>query len=223
MRVLIHACPQRMWYVEEFMVPALLGQGLDPEDLEIWNDSMGYGCLRSCMVAFASRYGNGGTWHLQDDVLIASDFVRRCREHDQGVVYGFCCEYFTDDPGQTGHVYPPDAWHSFQCVRIPDEYARACAEWYLSGAWRMLGDAQLEALAEDNRGDDTFFREWMQELHPAETVENLRPNLVEHVDRWIGGSVLHQWRDYPATAYYWQEPELTEQLRARLRLRAANH
>ena len=221
MEVMIHACPQRMWYVEDFLIPSLEAQGI--EKITVWNDDKRRGNLHACMDAFASRTGNGAAWHIQDDVLICRDFKERCLQNDEGVVWGFCCQWFLDDPTHTGTVYAEDAWNSFQCVRIPDEYARACAEWYLSGAWRMLGDPQLEALAADNRGDDTFFREWMQELHPAETVENLRPNLVEHVDRWIGGSVLHQWRDYPATAHYWQEPELTDALRARLRLRRNEH
>ena len=37
MNILIHACPQRMWYVNDFLVPMLREQG--GEDIEIWNDS----------------------------------------------------------------------------------------------------------------------------------------------------------------------------------------
>ena len=38
MKVLIHACPQRMWYVEEFLAPNLRSQGAE---VEIWNDVQG--------------------------------------------------------------------------------------------------------------------------------------------------------------------------------------
>ena len=38
MKILIHACPQRMWYVEEFLVPELRAQGA--ENIEIWCDSV---------------------------------------------------------------------------------------------------------------------------------------------------------------------------------------
>ena len=122
MQVVIHAVPARLWYVENFLVPDLQRQGADR--IEIWNDTAKRGNLLACMDCFAARESDGGTWHIQDDVLLCRDFVERCRQHDEGVVYGFCCEYFLDDPGQTGRVYVPDCWHSFQCVRIPDPWAR---------------------------------------------------------------------------------------------------
>ena len=134
MKILIHACPQRMWYVEEFLVPELRSQGA--EDIEIWCDRERRSNLRACMDSFAARKGDGGTWHLQDDVLPCSDFVRRCEELDEGVAYGFACRNFGDRLDAWGLVYAPDAWHSFQCLRIPDAYARECAAWVRSEKWR---------------------------------------------------------------------------------------
>ena len=216
MAVMIHAVPERLWYVEDYLIPELEAQGVDR--IRIWNDEAHRGNLAACMECFASMTGDGGTWHIQDDVLPAADFALRCRAMDFGVVWGFCCEYFLDDPDQTGFVYPEDAWHSFQCVRIPDAYARECAAWFFAGAWQELQDPELEMLYEDNRGDDSFFRHWLQEAHSAEAVYNMRPCLVEHVDLWIGGSVIgrNQWRDYPARAH-WFDKDLTAQLRQRLR------
>ena len=52
MKIMIHACPQRMWYVEEFLAPELERQGADRVD--IWCDREGKGNLRACMEAFAS-------------------------------------------------------------------------------------------------------------------------------------------------------------------------
>ena len=129
MKFLIHTYPGRMWYVEEFLYPSLRDQGCPADDIEIWNDTEKKGNLQSCMESFAAREGDGGTWHLQDDVLLCRDFYKRCQELDDGVVYGFCCARFNDDPQQRGKVHQPDMWHSFQCVRIPDAYARECAEW----------------------------------------------------------------------------------------------
>ena len=218
MEVMIHACPQRMWYVDGFLVPALAAQGADR--VRIWNDTDAHGCLTACMEAFASCAGDGGTWHIQDDVLLSRDFVRAAREHDEGVVYGFCCEYFLDDPDLTGTVYVPDAWHSFQCVRIPDSYARECAEWYFSGAWRQESpEPELYALEAKNEGDDGFFREFLQCRHGTETVRNMRPNMVEHVDLLLGGSVLHAYGEYRATAHYWNDKDLVAQLRTELKAR----
>ncbi len=52
MKVLIHTCPQRMWYVEAFLAPELERQGAD--EVEIWNDAERKGNLRACMEAFAA-------------------------------------------------------------------------------------------------------------------------------------------------------------------------
>ena len=220
MKILIHACPQRMWYVEEFLIPALLDRGADPADMEVWNDTKGKGNLISCMESFAAREGDGGTWHLQDDVLPCRDFVKRCEEYDEGVAFGFACRNFGDRLDAYGSVYVPDAWNSFQCVRIPDPWARECAKWVLSGAWeRESQSPELPILYRLGKGDDTFFHEFMMSRHGGATAENIRPNLVEHIDWLIGGSSLQVWRDYLARAEYWEAPELVDELRARIKAR----
>lgn len=210
MKVLIHAYPKRMWYVTGFLVPELRRQGAD--EIGVWNDIEGLGNLRACMAAFASRPGDGdeGTWHIQDDVLLCRDFVQRCRAHDKGVVYGFCCTAFTDDPSKAGRVSVRDAWHSFQCVRIPDAYARDCAAW-LDGDAKLQGDYQT--WIDSGKMDDSVFRAYLVAKHTRETVENLLPSLVEHVDWIVGGSVLHPWRGYLARAYGWEDEDLIRELK----------
>lgn len=208
MRILIHACPRRLWYAEEFLAPELRRQGA--ETVDIWNDKDGAGNLISCMNSFATRSGDGGTWHLQDDVLPCRDFVERAREMDTGVVYGFCCEAFTDDPFQSGRVSIEDAWHSFQCIRIPDEYARDCA------AWLETDGRQHEHYPlwiSSGRMDDAVFRAYMLEEHPRDMVVNAKPCLVEHVDWIVGGSVLSPWRGYLARATWWTDEELVRELK----------
>lgn len=212
MKILIHACPKRMWYVEDFLVPTLKAQGA--EAVEIWNDIDGRGNLASCMASFAARNGDGGTWHIQDDVLLCRDFVKRCIENDEGVVYGFCNEQFTDDPQQAGRVAVEDAWHSFQCVRIPDAYARACAAW-LSEAGK---EHELYPIwIRSGKMDDSVFRNWLIEAHGRETVLNLKPNLVDHVDWLVGGSILSSWRGYLTRAYFWDDEDLVQELRRQIR------
>ena len=217
MKILIHAVPERMWFVNEFMIPALQAQGA--EQIEIWNDTEHRGNLDACLDAFASREGDGGTWHLQDDVLPCRDFVTRCRDLDDGIVFGFCCRNFGDRLDAFGQVYAPDAWNSFQCVRIPDAYARECASWVRSMRWKKESPApELPILWQLGKGDDTFFHEFLQCCYPAEIVENVKPNLVEHVDWIIGGSTL-QWRDYIARAEYWDDEDLIAALRERIKAR----
>lgn len=211
-KILIHACPKRMWYVNGFLIPMLKEQGA--EDIEVWNDTEKRGNLQACMDSFAARTGDGGTWHIQDDVLPCRDFVKRCRDLDDGIVYGFCCEAFTDDPQLHGKVYVYDAWHSFQCVRIPNAYARECAAWVRSGRWKTESpNPELYALWDRNNGDDTFFHEFLACMHPRDFAENAKPNLVEHVDYIIGGSVLSPYREYHARSDYWEDNDLIEELK----------
>lgn len=217
MKILIHAVPERMWYVNEFLIQALQAQGA--EEIEIWNDTEHRGNLDACLDAFASREGDGGTWHLQDDVLPRRDFVTRCRDLDDGIVFGFCCRNFGDRLDAFGQVYAPDAWNSFQCVRIPDAYARECADWVRSMRWQKESPApELPILWQLGKGDDTFFHEFLQCCYPSEIVENVKPNLVEHIDWIIGGSTI-QWRDYIARAEYWDDEDLIDALRARIKAR----
>lgn len=215
MKFLIHACPRRLWYVTEFLVPSLIHQGAD--DVEIYNDADGKGNLLACMDSFSNRQGDGGTWHIQDDALLARDFVARCREMDDGVVYGFCNEQFTDDPAQTGRVPVESAWHSFQCVRIPDAYARECADWFFNGNGKNHGYYPL--WVRSGKMDDSVFRSFLLECHPYDYVINATPNLTEHVDWLIGGSVLNEWRGFIARAHYWDDEELVEELKAKIKER----
>lgn len=218
MRILIHAVPERLWYVENFLMPSLIKQGA--EDVRIWCDENHSGNLKACMDAFACMEGDKGTWHLQDDVIVCRDFVTRCRELDIGVVYGFCCRNFGDRLDAFGTVYPADAWNSFQCVRIPDEYARECAAWVRSEEWRSESmENDLNTLWEFGRGDDTFFHEFMKARHTFDAVENVAPNLVEHVDCLLGGSTLQTWRDYIARSEFWDDQELVKDLKTRINRR----
>lgn len=221
MKFLIHACPQRMWYVEEFLVPELRAQGA--EEIEIWNDAEKAGNLISCMQSFRSRpEGDGATWHLQDDVLLCRDFLQRCSDHERGIVYGFCCEQFGDDSEALGLVHVPSGWHSFQCVRIPDALARECAEWYFSGRWMESPSAELPILDQLGKGDDTFFHEFLECRHGGELVYNVAPNLVEHVDWLLGGSTLHPWAAYLPRAEFFDDGDLVEKLRADIRARSSD-
>ena len=220
MKFLIHAAPQRMWYVNDFLIPELRAQGA--KLIEVWNDEKKAGNLQACMESFRQIKGHAGTWHLQDDVLPCRDFIKRCYELEgDGVVYGFTCNMFGDDIRQTGRVYAPDVWHSFQCVRIPDEYARECAAWYFSGDWRQDADPDLFALEDLGQGDDSFFRAFLQTRHGRERFTNAAPNLVEHVDWLIGGSILSPWRGLLARSALWNDQGELDALKREIKRRNA--
>lgn len=219
MKVLIHACPKRMWYVERLLMPSLLEQGAE---VEVWNDILIKGNLKSCVESFASRAGDGVTWHIQDDVLICRDFVKRCEGITSKVAYGFANEKFTDVVSNVGDVHAVDSWHSFQCVKIPDAYAREFAEWISSGAWKEAKNHELSILFDGNCGDDTFFHEFMLARHPSDIVTNVVPNLVEHVDFLVGGSIINKARCFWPRAHYWDDEELVNELRAKVKVLKQN-
>lgn len=216
MKILIHACPQRMWYVNDFLIPMLQEQGA--ENIEVYNDTDKKGNLKACMDSFAARQGDGGTWHIQDDVLPSRDFVKKCIEHDDGLVYGFACRNFGDRLDAYGIVYAVDAWNSFQCVRIPDAYARECAAWVRGEKWITQSPSpELPIMYKLGNGDDTFFHEFMACMHPYDVAENLKPNIVEHVDWLLGGSSIQKWRDYIARAEFFEDTDLVDELRERIK------
>lgn len=221
MNIMIHCCPQRFDYADNWLQPELSRQGAD--EVRLYVDYARRGNLRACMDAFASCEGEGGTWHLQDDVLPARDFVERAKDYTgEHVVCGFVNEACGPDTNLRGAVYAPDMWYSFPCIYIPNRLARECAAWYRSGAWRSIQDATLLAIFEDGHGDDAFFMEFMTARHVGDTVVNLAPNLVEHIDILLGGSTVNPWRGYWARSAYWDDEERVEDVKRWIKSRVRN-
>lgn len=216
MRILIHAVPRRMRYVNEFLIPSLEAQGAG--DIRVWLDNQGRGNLRSCVESFASLPEEGGTWHLQDDALVCRDFVKRARElePDNGLVYGFCSKQFADIIELRGRVYMADAWHSFLCVRIPNAWAREFAGWIDTEAAQR---PDLMGYVRMNRCDDYLFTEFCAERHAIGTAYNAWPCLAEHVDMLIGGSIVNEWRGYWVRAEEFADPDLTDALAEEMKKR----
>lgn len=213
-KVMIHACPQRMWYVEEYLVPSLRAQGIEPE---VWNDTNGLGNLYACMESF-KECGKcpGATWHLQDDVIICHDFAERIADMD-GVVCGFACENFDISMEQKGRVPQVFMWYSFPCIRIPNELADAVARWFFDDAQRQTQYAPQIA---DRKHDDWFFREFMRIYRPAEWVTNAVPNLVDHVDYLIGGTIVNRQRSHQDNrAMYFEDTALVDELAQKIQSR----
>lgn len=220
----IHACPVRMWYVEEFLVPSMLKQGIAEEDIFIYNDVSGKGNMQSCLEAFSSTPNdNQGTWHLQDDVLLATKFKEQSEKYDQGIVYGFTGYYdFVMREGKkvwlrSGVVKPNEMWSSFQCVRIPNEIAHDFVYWFEN---YMRNNWVYKDYVKTGKCDDWFFKQYCKSELKHIDILNLAPNIAEHVDRLIGGSVINGLRKEPEyRARFWEEPELYEQLREELKKR----
>ena len=217
-KYMIHACPKRMWYVEDYLVPSMLAQGIVEDDIIVFNDTKGRGNLYACLDSFASVPDNdGGVWHIQDDILISSDFKEKTEQYDYGIVYGFSGYYDKSPDGKwlpPGVVKPALMWSSFQCVRIPNKVARDFVKWFYQ---YMEHNYVYKSYVETGKCDDWFFKTYLKSDHKGDDVLNLAPNIAEHIDRLIGGSVINGLREEPEyRARYWEEPELYEELKRKL-------
>lgn len=212
----IHTSKQRNWYVEQYLIPSMLKQGIDKNNIKVYLDEKELGCLESCMKSFKDCYKTGeGTWHLQDDIIISSDFKNMTEYYDGNdeIVCGVCTLY--DEPSFSGRVPLKGLWYSFPCIYIPNKYAWECAENYFT-----LGEYEWGTKFWKNKkkGDDIVFKLFLERYYPDIYGINLKPNIVNHIDWLIGGSLVNKNRpEDKVEAKYWNEPELVEELERRLK------
>lgn len=212
-RYMIHTCPSRLWFVEKYLVPSMLEQGILESDIIVYNDIKGLGNLKACIDSFKSvAEEKGGIWHLQDDVIISKRFKELTEKHDSGIVYGFSGYYDLRNGAwlEPGYATPMTMWSSFQCVRIPNNIVKEYTEWFEK---YMLTNPVYQKTIKNNKNDDWLFMKWLQSCKATMKILNLAPNIVEHVDQLIGGSVINPGRPDPEyTARYWEEPETVKEL-----------
>ena len=204
---MIHTYPKRMWYVEKYLIPSMLKQGIQEKDIKVYNDDKGEGNLRACLNAFASCEGDGATWHLQDDVCICKDFKERTELYCEGLVAGFSSEVY-DGPGKVGPVTIENMWFSFPCILIPNEYARHSSEWISKS---IIGNPVYKHLWEKGKNDDALFRMYLKNFHKNEPALNIAPNLVDHVDYLLGGG-SGGIRKREVRAQYWKDYDVVKEL-----------
>lgn len=211
MKYVIHACNQRMWYVNEFLVPSMLEQGILSDDIQVACDTDSVGCLENTMRIFESLPKEGDTWHLQDDVLISSKFKEVTERDFQGIVCGLSTVYDHDAP--PGKVKPDKKWYSFPCIRIPNKVANECAYWFRTVASHPKGKEEYKKNIAAKKYDDSFFWDFVNQYYAKIDVFNLDPNIVDHVDYLLGGSTVNQKRaQQNVSSIMWDEPELTQKL-----------
>ena len=211
-KYIIHACPERMWYVNQYLVPSMRNQGIN--GIVIKCDDKHVGCLESCMQIFMTTYGDGGSWHLQDDIIIGKDFKQRTEQFDNGIICGYCWDK-DDNKNLIGNVKPHDMWWSFPCIYIPNNLVRECAKWFYTKA---KYDQKYSDWVKSNKFDDALFKEFLEIYYPDENVINLKPNLVDHVDFLIGGSCINGIRpDKQTRALYFSDLDLVDELSEKLR------
>lgn len=211
-KYMIHTMPKREWYVRDFLIPSMLAQGIDESCIKVYNDVENAGNLKACINAFSEVEGNGGTWHLQDDIIISHDFKEQTEAHDDGIVCGFKSFYDGDNPA--GIVNREQMWFSFLCIRIPNNIATDCAEWIRH---YMIGNPVYAEWWEDGKNDDMLFRKYLEQYHKDIKALNLNPNIVDHIDYLIGGTVNSSKRIRQIRSKHWTDEYLVDELKMRLK------
>lgn len=220
--IMIHTCNKREWYVYEYLVPSLLEQDLPHNNIIVWHDYERIGNLHSCLLSFQWCYKNlnndEGVWHLQDDVLVCRNFVKRIKElENQDIVNGFCCKNFNlSEWKKSGYVNSKDTWNSFPCIKIKNKYVKNFCDWVYS--IECLKQRKYHDWYKTGKMDDSFWREQLIQKNPELEVLNLKPSLVEHIDMLIGGSVINEDRDKSVcNSCYWQDIDLIKQFIDKMR------
>lgn len=210
----IHCCEKRYWYVMDYLIPSMLKQGIDRNNISLYNDVIHHGNLFSTMTSYIELPETGDTWHIQDDVIISSKFKEQTeQEYDADIVCGFCNRYSDNKP--SGKATVNDMWMSFQCIRIPNDIAIKCAEWFYRD---VVFSKEHHSWVQQRKYDDTFFKLFIQKYYPQLSVYHVAPNIVDHVDYLIGGSAINQCRgDVNCRSIHWEDEYLVKELEEKLK------
>lgn len=210
-KYLIHAIPQRMWYVNEYLIPSMTDQGISQDDISVVCDTEKKGCLEMFMQSCQKLPKKGYTWHLQDDVIISSRFREETEKRRSGIVCGLSTVYDHGNP--PGIVKDPTKmWYSFPCIRIPNDIAHECASWFYNDVVPDKSNTEYQQMIRSKKYDDSFFRAYIENYRTDVRILNLAPNIVDHIDYLIGGMVANKGRAKNPISVFWYEPELTDKL-----------
>lgn len=209
--IMIHAAPPRMHYVNDFLVPRLKAQGFN--NITIWNDSKGLGCLWSYIESLESLPEEGHTWHLQDDVLPDHRFYKwATSEWAQypGIITGFGCKYFYHVNSFGNARNCEDMFYSFPCMRIPNKVSKNFIDWF-----NEVKDRDIRIIEKLPTGKyvDYFFKLFIGDNEHEIAIYNFFPNIVEHVDECISGSLVNKQRKKLAKAILFEDVKALADLR----------
>ena len=209
----MHTCNDRLWYVHGYLMPSLMNQGISQDDIVMYRDINNDGCLQSFVKSIDYLPDDGYMWHLQDDVLICSDFKDRTKQHyDTDLVCGFASKYDKQvKPGKYNGI--DNIWYSFPCIRINNSLLKHFSIWFNSS---IQNDNRYREWLKSNKHDDLLFRYFLKNYYKGIKGTNLAPNLVEHIDWLLGGSIVNKQRGEIIRSVYWENEELVEKLKKNL-------
>jgi len=212
MQYVIHTTNKRLWYVRGYLIPSMTAQGIQRQKIKVFNDNRGIGNLKALMTSYAI-YGYHDTCHMNDDVLISSDFAEKTQQYyEEEVVCGFAAKCCQNSKGTL--VHPIDMWYSFPCILISERLNREFHEWLKNEAPTIVPDCFW---IRDGKGDDALFKSFLTYKYPTMDIRQLKPNIVNHIDYLLGGSIISPQRTKDATSAFWNEPKLVKDLEKKLK------
>jgi len=219
---MIHTCVKRFWYVRDFLIPSMIAQGIVGDHIFVYQDKNSIGNLRawvdSCnrLVYQSKLHKIKNVWHLQDDVVISKDFKKITEQYeDNPIVCGFTCCYDKEPLAGTFQLNEHKMWYSFPCINISNAILGKFTEWANLNLWQS--QHFREAVKRGNC-DDMIFREWLYDTHGWVDEINLAPNIVNHIDKWLGGSECNKQRDpnKDTMSAFWEDKGELAQLKKKL-------
>ena len=209
-KYMIHVCNDREWYVKDFLLPSLLEQGIEEDNIIVWHD---YDCIgnlaswvASCKWIAENLEPYNSTWHLQDDVVISSNFRDIAEKKYNGFANAFCNNQFDGErTNYIGEVSCSGMWFSFQCILIPNRLMDGFVKWMESGEAKE----QFPDYVNSGKCDDSLFREYVTRKMPNLTAINIFPCIVDHIDYLMGGTVINKQRKGKRPAY-WRSEDLNK-------------
>ena len=201
-KIIIHTYPARLWYVMNFLVPALQDQGI--ENIIIKNDKYHVGNLLAFVLSLDQV---GDAWHLQDDVVICKDFAKRIKGIKK-LSCGFYAEGFEENEIIEGLTTVKNMWYSFPCLFIPGDIAQNFFKWFQEEE----KEKDFKQMIRSGKMDDLIFKEYLIRYFPDMEVNNINPNLVDHIDYLIGGSTINRSRKRIARSGSFKDLDLVEKL-----------
>lgn len=208
---MIHTYPSRFWYVRDFLLPSMVKQGIQKDHILVYNDKNCIGNLRawvdSCnrLAVMSKNARIKNVWHLQDDVVISKDFKKITEQYENyDIACGFTCGYDNKPEAGIFRLAEHKMWYSFPCINISTYLTTEFAKWANSNLWQSR---HFREAVKRNNCDDLIFREWLYDNYGATEEINLDPNIVNHIDKWIGGSACNKQRDpdKDTMSIFWQD------------------
>ena len=215
-KYMIHTYPKREWYVLDYIVPSMIKQGINKDDIIICSDRDNLGNLKSFISSL--KLVEYDTWHLQDDIIISSEFKDKTEvlSYLNTIVCGFVhYDFNTGSTLCTGFALPKFMFMSFPCIFIPKKYSDRFLYWLEFSKTKEKYQKEISS----GKNDDLLFYNFINEEYPKMKIYNCKPCLVDHVDYLIGGSSINNrhFLGEPIRAFYWKEEKLVKDLEKRLK------